>query len=84
MKITNKISIALCSVAIVSSISVGFNVNNKMNDNERIMASLRDELEIKDNSIKELEKNTKSLQTELENANKELASVKKEIEEIKN
>lgn len=84
MKIGNKINIALCSVAMVTAVSVGADVNAKLIESEKMIATLREEVEAKNNSIQELEDSTKSLQEELNQANEELASVKEDVEDIKN
>ena len=84
MKNTNKISIALCGVAIVSAFTVGLNTNSKLVESQKIISTLKEEVETNNITVQELEKSTKSLQEELKNANDELAAVKKDIKNIKN
>lgn len=84
MRIKNKRNIAVCIIVMVCIISVGFSVINKINENNKIIATLRDDIKIKSDNVRKLEENIKSLQKELSKNNEKLESVEKEIKDIKN
>ena len=84
MRIKSKINIAVCIIVMICVISVGINVISKIYENNKMIATLRDDIKIKSDNVQKLAENIKSLQKELSKTNEKLGSVEKEIKDIKN
>ncbi len=79
-----KAKVLTLGVVLSTSLTVGFNVNNKFNKLENQLATLSKEVNKKNNVIEELKDNNKTLQDQLTEVSGNVQTVQQDVEEIKN